>query len=158
MTATDVVGDLDAEMTPNGVFLAVPVPGCRVEVPVAALHSGNPLYDREGRRRFDAAHYPAVVAELVMAIPLGRGKHRVTWRLTLHGATHDLDGELQAGAIDADAIMVEGRHRLDVRRWGVHPGGFLGIHVNPEADFSVRLLGRRRATSTPTDREFLTSP
>jgi hypothetical protein len=145
MRTGDVVGHLDAETTPGGVFLAVSVPSCRIEVPVGSLRSGNPFYDREGRRRFDAGHYPLVAAELVTAIPLGAGLHRVTWRLMFHGATHDLTGDLMARAVDADAILVDADHRFDVREWGVQPGGLLGIRVHPAARFAVHLLARRHA-------------
>ncbi len=150
MTTGDVVGHLDAETTPGGVFLAVAVPLCRIELPVRSLRSGNPFYDREGRRRFDAEHYPLVAAELVTAIPLGAGRHRVTWRLMFHGATHDLTGDLIARAIDADSILVDGDSHFDVRDWGVQPGGLLGIRVHPTARFAVHLLARRHADPATT--------
>jgi hypothetical protein len=144
MRTGDVVGHLDAKTTPGGVFLAVAVPLSRIELPVSSLHSGNPIYDREGRRRFDAEHYPLVAAELVTAIPLGGGVHRVTWRLTFHGATHDVDGHLVARAVDPDWIVVDGDDRFDVRDWGVQPGGLLAIRVHPTATFAVHLLAGRR--------------
>jgi len=148
MRTGDVVGHLDAETTPGGVFLAVAVPLCRIELPVGSLHSGNPFYDREGQHRFDAEHYPLVAAELVTAIPLGAGVHRVTWRLTFHGATHDVNGDLVARAVDADSITVEGNNCFDVRDWGVQPGGILVIRVHPTARFAVHLLARRRADAS----------
>lgn len=144
MSTGDVLGDLDAEITPDGVFLAVAAPLCRIELLVGSLHSGNPFYDRVGQRRFDAEHYPLVAAELVSAIPLGVGVHRVTWRLTFHGTTHDVDGDLVARAVDATSITVDGGNRFDVRDWGIRPGGFLGIRVHPTARFVVHLLARRR--------------
>ncbi|HEY5012502.1 MAG TPA: YceI family protein [Acidimicrobiia bacterium] len=153
MTTGDVAGHLDAETTPGGVFLAVAVPWCRIELPVGSLHSGNPLYDREGRRRFDAERYPLVAAELVTAIPLGAGVHRVTWHLTFHGATHDVIGDLVARAVDADSIVVDGDNLVDVRDWGVQPGGLLVIRVHPRARFAVHLLARRRVD--PADLEAL---
>ena len=81
------------------------------------------------------------------AIPLGAGKHRVTWRLAFHGVTRNIDGELLARAVDADSILVEGEHDFDVRNWGVEPGEVLGVHVHPEADFAVHLLARRQLDS-----------
>jgi len=150
LTTGDVVGHLDAETTPGGVFLAVAAPLCRIELPVGSLHSGNPFYDREGRRRFDAEHYPLVAAELVAAIPLGAGVHHVTWRLTFHGATHDVDGDLVARAVDADSIVVDGDNRVDVRDWGVQPGGLLVLRVHPTASFAVHLLARRRRSALPS--------
>ena len=144
LTTSDVVGELDIETTPTGVFLAV-APSCRIELRVDSLHSGNAFYDREGKRRFDARHHPLVTAQLVTAIPLGAGRHRVTWRLTFHGATHDIRGDLTARGVDDDSIVVEGDNAFDVRDWGVQPGGFLVIRVRPEARFAVRLLARRCA-------------
>ncbi|MGZ6976388.1 MAG: YceI family protein [Acidimicrobiia bacterium] len=144
MRTGDVVGHLDAETTAGGVSLAVAVPWSRIELPVGSLHTGNPLYDREGQRRFDAEHYPLVAAELLAATPLGAGVHRVAWRLTFHGATHDIDGELIARVVDDDSITVDGDNRIDVRDWGVQPGGLLVIRVHPTATFAVHLLARRR--------------
>ena len=143
MTTGDVVGHLDAETTPGGVFLAVAAPSGRIELPVGSLHSGNPIYDREGKRRFEAERYPLISAELVTAIPLGAGSHRVTWRLTIHGATHDVNGELVARAVDSDSILVDGENHVDVRDWGIRPGGFLVLRVHPTAQFAVHLLARR---------------
>jgi hypothetical protein len=140
MAAREISGELDAEMTEHGVFLTVTQPACRLEVPVHALHSGNPLLDREGRRRFDAQHFPLVVAELVGAVPRSAGDHFVTWRLTLHGQTHDLDGEMRVLARDADSFVASGSEMFDVRDWGFTPGGYLGVKVRPHATFSVDLL------------------
>lgn len=145
MATTDVVGHLDADTTPAGVFLAITVPWCRIELPVASLHSSNPLYDWEGRRHFDADRYPLIAAELVRAIPAGAGRHAVTWRLTFHGTARDLDCTLVARAIDEDSILVEGESGFDVRDWGVQPGGLLAIRVHPEASFAVHLLAHRHA-------------
>jgi YceI-like domain len=145
MATTEVSGYLDAETSPGGVFLAVTARACHIELPVGALHSGNPFYDREGRHRFDAERYPLVAAELVRAIPLGAGEHRATWRLTFHGATRDVDGTLSARAVDVDSIVIEGESGFDVRNWGVQPGGFLAIRVHPTARFAVHLRARRRA-------------
>jgi hypothetical protein len=144
MTTTDVLGHVDAETTAAGVFLAVAEPPGHLELRVDALHSGNWFYDREGLRRFDAAHYPLVAADLVGAIPLGGGAHRVTWLLTFHGATRQVSGELLAQHVDPDSILIEGEHDVDVRTWGLQPTGLLSIRVNPEAIFSVSLLARRR--------------
>ena len=143
MSTSAVVGALDAETTDHGVFLAVTSPPCRIQVPVSELRSGNPLFDHEGQRRFDAAHYPLIGAELMTAIPLGEGVHLATWRLEFHGATHDLDGHLLARAADDASIIVESQCHFDVRHWGVEPGRFLAIQVHPEASFEVRLRARR---------------
>lgn len=143
MTTTEMVGSVDADTSSSGVFLGTPVPASRIEIPVAALRSGNRWYDYEGRRHFEAARYPMAVAELATAIPLGGGRHWVHWRLTFHGHTGDLHGELSAYAIDPHAIMIEGNHHFDVQHWGVHAGGLLGVRVHPDADFSVRLVARR---------------
>lgn len=147
MVTHDVVGAFDAELTPVGVFLAITRPACRIEVPVHTMHSLNPLLDREGRRRFDAKHYPVITAELVTAIPRGSGLHRVTWRLHFHGEVHDVDGDMAARALTLDTIRLEGEQSFNVRRWGVATGGYLGLHVDPEARFAVKLLARRETAS-----------
>jgi polyisoprenoid-binding protein YceI len=102
------------------------------------------LFDAEGRRRFDATHYPRIEATLAAAIPLGDGRHRVRWRMTFHGTTRDLVGDLVVRELDANSLAVEAEQRFDVRHWGVEPGSVLAIRVRPEATFVVRLIARRR--------------
>jgi hypothetical protein len=140
LTAEEVSGAFEAERSEHGVFLAVTRPTCRIEVPVRALHSGNWLFDREGRRRFDARRHPLVVAELVGAIPRSGGEHWVAWRLTFHGRTRDLMGAMRVADAAANAIRIRGCESFDVREWGVEPGGRLGVKVEPQADFTVDLF------------------
>ena len=51
-----------------------------LEIPVAALRSGNGLYDAELLRRIDAARYPVATLDLDRCLVGGSGDH-----LTLEG-------------------------------------------------------------------------
>ncbi|MGZ7019427.1 MAG: YceI family protein [Acidimicrobiia bacterium] len=147
MAADEIAGELDADVGARGVYLAVTRPTCRIEVPVRALHSGNRMLDHEGRRRFEANRYPLVVAELVGAIPCADGEHRVTWRLTVHGRTHDIDGSMSVETVTDDVIHVQGSESFDLRDWGMEPGSYLGLKVHPDAKFTVDLLAAADAAS-----------
>jgi polyisoprenoid-binding protein YceI len=107
--------------------------GGRLELPVASLRSGNPLYDAEMHRRVDARRHPTIVGEVVEATPLDDpGRWRILGDLTFHGVTRQVEGEVSVEAPD-----------LDVRDFGVRPPriGFLRVH--PDVNVAIRIEATR---------------
>jgi polyisoprenoid-binding protein YceI len=119
--------------------------GGRIELPVDALSSGNPLEDGEMRRRVDARRYPTIVGEAVHAAPADvEGRYRVSGKLTFHGVTRDVEDEVTVALDDDGLLHVEGNHSFDVRDFGVKPPriGFLRVH--PDVRVALNLIGRSR--------------
>jgi len=115
-----------------------------IELAVANLRSGNPLYDIEMHRRVDARGHPTIVGEVVTSTPLeGAGRYRLLGDLTFHGVTRQVEGEVSVESPDPDSLVVEGEHVFDVRDFGVHPPriGFLRVH--PEVHVAIRVEAER---------------
>jgi polyisoprenoid-binding protein YceI len=118
--------------------------GGRIELPVASLRSGNPLYDAEMHRRVDARRHPTIVGEVVEATPLDDpGRWRILGDLTFHGVTRQVEGEVSVEAPDPDTLVIEGEHVFDVRDFGVRPPriGFLRVH--PDVNVAIRIEATR---------------
>lgn len=144
MDATGLTGYLEAEVGEDGAVAPDPTPRGRLVLAVDRLRSGNPLYDREGARRIDADRFPEIVGELVAMEHLGDGRHRTTGRLTFHGETCDVEGELVVRRPDARTVVLDGEQVFDVRDWGVRPPRVLMLRVHPDARVRVHLVARRR--------------
>src|ERR1700737_3300613 len=72
-------GFIDAEVVDGGQLDLAVAPKGRLQFAIERLSSGNPLEDREMRRRVDAARYPTIVGELGTMKALGeKGRFHVT--------------------------------------------------------------------------------
>jgi polyisoprenoid-binding protein YceI len=137
--AGEVRGHLDAEVEGEVIVVA---PGARLEVDLAGIRSGNPLVDRETRRRLDLRRHPTLVAELSDARPLDAGMVACRGQVTFQGRTHPVTGELHVGRERDGTLHLEGRREVDVRRWGLEPPRLLVLRVEPEVTVRLRLLAR----------------
>jgi polyisoprenoid-binding protein YceI len=113
-------------------------PGLKGEVRIAVdrLQSGNPLVDRETRRRIDARRFPEIVGTATGAERIAAGQLSVTGRIDFRGESRDVSGELIV-SIDGDRLTIEGSQTFDVRDWGLQPPKVALLRVHP--DIQVRI-------------------
>ena len=142
-------GELDVELDGSGLDLSAPV-RMRLECPVSALESGNPLNDRELRRRIEAERYPVTVGEAREVTAAARpGRYRVCGDLTFHGVTREVDGEITVTVPGADAsaaaLVIEGEQMFDIRDFGVPPPRILMLRVQPDVRVRVHVEAARPA-------------
>jgi hypothetical protein len=137
----EISGSFEAEAEGGAVRV---LPGARLEVPMDGLRSGNPLIDRETRRRMDLRRDPRLVAELLDARPAGEGRLACRGEVTFQGRTEQVEGELHVEEQDDGSLRLGGRQVVDVRRWGLQPPRLLVLKVDPEVQVSLRLLARPR--------------
>ena len=131
--AADVTGTVDVDA---GTRLV----GGRIEVPIAALKSGNPLYDVELQRRVDARRYPTIVGEVRTATALGDdGLFRVEGDVLFHGVTRGVEGKVLVRS-DGHRVRIEGEHVFDVREFGIKPPRILALRVEPTVKVRLRLV------------------
>ncbi|MBK5289756.1 MAG: YceI family protein [Acidimicrobiia bacterium] len=136
-TATGLTGWLDIERGRDGSLRAATFAG-EVRIAVDRLASGNPLVDRETRRRIDARKFPEIVGLVTAAVPIDRSGLDVTGDLTFRGETRSVRGEIDL-AFDDGTVTVAGTQTFDVRNWGLRLPriGLLRVHPDVRVDIAV---------------------
>lgn len=118
-------------------------PQAHLEMAVQQLSSGNPLYDREMRRRIDARRHPSISGDLTGMEQTGQdGSYRVTGTVTFMGRANSYTDEMTVSFGAEDTIELEGSHRFDVRDFGMQPPRILTLKVHPEVDVRVSVVAR----------------
>jgi polyisoprenoid-binding protein YceI len=110
-----------------------------LEVPVGRLTSGNPLYDRELRRRLEIERYPLITGTARDVTEVAPGRYRVRGDLTVHGVTRTVEGELQLGFSGDGSLVVEGAQVFDIRQFGLEAPRLLMLKVDPEVLVRIRI-------------------
>ena len=144
-TETDgLEGWLDLEVHhEGGVDLGV-APSAHLELPVAQLSSGNPLEDRELRRRIDARRYPTIAGDLtVMAETAEDGRYRVEGDLTFKGVTRRYEDVMTLEAVDGQMVILAGEKTFDVRDFGLEPPRILLLKVEPDVRVKVAIVAEK---------------
>lgn len=126
---------------PADVSVAGPTAGL-IEIPVADLRSGNPLIDRETRRRIDASRHPTITGELTEIGVLKEGHATIEGIVEFMGERVALEGEIEL-RIEASQIAMTGAATFDVRWWGLEPPRLLVLKVDPEVVVTIDLVFER---------------
>jgi polyisoprenoid-binding protein YceI len=119
--------------------------GARGEVsfPVDRLRSGNPIEDRELRRRILAGRHPAIKGELTELVPTDDdGGYDAEGTITFRGVSRACSGALVIEATDDDGVRITGSSTFDVRDFGMEPPRILLLRVHPEVRVAIELRAR----------------
>ncbi len=135
--ATGLTGWVELSTSRGKVATA---PGLRGEVRIAVdrLQSGNPLVDRETRRRVDARRFPEIVGTVTAATREAPDRLAVSGRIDFRGESQDVSGELTV-SVDGGRMTIEGRQTFDVRDWGLQPPRVALLRVHPDIEVRIRL-------------------
>jgi len=119
------------------------VPGAHLELPVERLRSGNPLEDRELKRRIDARRYPTIEGRLTELHETDEaGRYRVVGEITFKGVTRICEDEITF-TLDGDELHLRGTTAFDIRDWGMEPPRILMLRVHPEVTVTLDALATR---------------
>jgi polyisoprenoid-binding protein YceI len=119
-------------------------PAAKLSFAVARLSSGNPLEDRELRRRIDARRYPTIDGLLTGIEPVGEaGRYRVTGDLAFRGVVRRCEDEMTLRVIDDETIQLDGQSTFDVRDFGMEPPRILLLRVEPDVQVRVEIVATR---------------
>jgi polyisoprenoid-binding protein YceI len=120
------------------------VPGAHLELPVERLRSGNPLEDRELKRRIDARRFPTINGDLtgIEAID-GSGRYRVRGDVTFRGVTRAREGEMTVALDGGDTLRLQGSSVFDIRDFGMEPPRILLLKVAPDVTVTVDIVARK---------------
>lgn len=138
--ASGLTGWAELALVKGGAVAASPRVAGEVRIEVGRLRSGNPLVDRETRRRIDAGRYPEITGVAVSSARTAEHCVEVEGDIELRGTAVRVRGELEV-RMDGDRLVLEGSKRLDVREWGLQPPRIGLVKVRPEIDVRVRLVG-----------------
>ena len=111
-----------------------------LEIPVAALSSGNGLYDAELRRRIDAARFPVATLDLDRCLVGGSGDHlTLEGRIDFHGVTRSLQGQVAAAIPSPGRLAATGDQVLDIRDFGVSSPTVLMFRIYPQVTVKLQV-------------------
>lgn len=124
----------------DGAFDAAGSLAGLIEVEVADLASGNPLIDRETRRRIDARRHPRISGRLTKTIEVQAERATVEGVIEFTADKTLVEGELHLERSGHDGLVVSGAGTFDVRWWGLEPPRLLMLRVEPEVEVFIRLV------------------
>jgi len=114
-------------------------------LPVDAIKSGNGIQDREMRRRFDTSRYPTITAVVTHGEALDDdGRYRATARLTLHGVTKDITGDVKLTP-SGNTLTIDGQQVINVKDFGIDPPRLIILKVEPDVDLQVHIVAARQS-------------
>ena len=145
-TRTDgLEGHLDLEMLDGGSVNLESPPRGQLSLRVERLSSGNPLEDRELRRRIDTRRHPRIVGEFTGVQETGTGgRYRVRGDVTFRGVTRTYEDEMAFVTPDDRSIELEGEATFDIRDFGMDPPRILMLKVQPEVRVTAHVVAERQ--------------
>ena len=114
-----------------------------IEIAVIEFRSGNPLVDRETRRRLNARLYPTIRGEMTEVVGISGPTATVKGAVTFLGNEVELEGEFSIVEGDEDSVTLAGSGQMDVQWWGLEPPTLLVLKMEPVVTVSIDLLFRR---------------
>jgi polyisoprenoid-binding protein YceI len=128
----DVDGDeINVDQPPRG----------HLEYPVENLKSGNPLQDRELRRRVDSRRYPTIVGDLTgMKHCDDLPRYLIAGELTFRGVTRTYEDEMTIEILEDRTMRLAGQSTFDIRDFGMEPPRIMMLKVQPVVTVRVEIV------------------
>lgn len=133
-TSGSVSGWFEAALADTAFTAGEAIEG-RLEIPLDELSSGNPLIDREMRRRTDIGVHSVIVAEIETAEPVGGSTALVTGTVEFLGVETLVEGEVSV----VPGPRLTGVGEFDVRWWNLEPPKLLMLRVDPVVTVEIDL-------------------
>jgi len=143
-SSTDgVEGWIDVDVGPGGAVEGAATAAARLELAIDRMSSGNPLYDREMRRRVDTRRHPTITGQLTLLKPTGQeGRYLVGGEITFRGVTNPYEDEMTITPIDPSTLKFEGARTFDIREFGMEPPRILALRVYPDVAVRVEIVAQ----------------
>lgn len=138
---TALTGTLDVALDGTTPDLSV-APRAHLEIDMASLTSGNPLYDAELHRRVDVRLFPTTSLRLIEATGSFPDRLRVRAEVDFHGVTRELDGSVSMTVLGRDTLMVSGEHAVDIRDFDVPTPSVLMLRIFPDVRVHLQIEAR----------------
>ncbi|MGH7687047.1 MAG: YceI family protein [Candidatus Dormibacteria bacterium] len=141
ITATGVRGTIECELDDHGRPDLERPYSAELTLPVDAISSGIGLQDREMRRRMGASRYPVITARVVHGEPGadGDGSFRATAKLTIHGQTREVTGEVRFSLSDS-TVQADAQAVINIKDFGIDPPRLIVLRVEPDVDVRAHIV------------------
>jgi YceI-like protein len=141
-------GWFEADVLGGGRINPTVSPSGHLELPVEKLSSGNPLYDREMRRRIDARRHPMIVGDLTeMKATEEDSRYQVSGEVAFMGTTNTYTDEMRVSFPEDGVVHLDGSHAFDIRDFGMQPPKILTVRVYPDVMVTVAVVARSDGSS-----------
>jgi polyisoprenoid-binding protein YceI len=119
-------------------------PRAHLELPVDRLRSGNPMENRELKRRIDARRFPTITGDLVTMEAIGGGgRYLKRGDVTFRGVTRTLEDEMTVVVDGGDTLRMQGSSVFDIRDFGMEAPRILFLKVAPDVTVGVDIVARK---------------
>jgi polyisoprenoid-binding protein YceI len=141
-------GFVDLRIRDDGKIDLTDAPSGELSLSVERMKSGNPLEDRELRRRIDARRFPTIDGRMTaMQATSEHGRYLVAGDVTFKGVTRSYEEEITVTPIDdGGRLRLEGAAEFDVRDFGMEPPRILMLRVYPEVRVRIDVVAEKEAT------------
>lgn len=138
-----IEGFVDVDVRDDGTIdLDTTITGS-VSLDVNRLSSGNPLEDRELKRRIDARRFPTIEGRLVDVRAGADGAYVVRGDVTFRGVTRSHEDEVTFTALEGGELRLQGTTVFDVRDYGLQPPRILMLRVHPDVKVTLDAVAER---------------
>lgn len=138
-----VTGWIELSLNSGGGIDAAASATGSLEMPISALTSGNPLYDREMARRVEARRFPTITGKLRSVAPSGtEGRYTAEGEVTFRGVTRLVRDELAISPAEDGTVVIEGEHVFELPDFGMQPPRIMMLKVYPDVRVRIRLAGK----------------
>ena len=107
-----------------------------LKVPLSGLSSGNPLIDRELKRRVDSGLHPAISAHIEETLRVDGNRATITGTIEFLAVSTLVEGEV----VLLPGPRLVGTGEVDVRWWGLEPPRLLMLRVDPIVTVEIDAL------------------
>ncbi len=98
-----------------------------LEIPLDGVSSGNPIIDREMRRRAGSGAHPVIEGDIETTLSSEGTEATITGTISLSGTAELVEGEVSV----LPGPRIVGSGEFDIRWWGIEPPRILMLRVDP---------------------------
>lgn len=132
-------GWLEAVVADGGFQPGANIAGL-VRIAVIEFRSGNPLVDRETRRRLNAKRYPTISGVVTEVVDVSGPTATVKGDVTFLGQDVELEGDISIVDHSDHSLSLAGSGQMDVQWWGLEPPTLLVLKMEPIVTVSIDLV------------------
>jgi len=144
-STSSIDGWINVEVNDGALEFNDNKPIAHLQIDVTNISAGNPLYDRELKRRIDIRRYPNILAEATsISASQEGGMWDVAGTVSFRGVSQEYDGQMDIQATGTGEITLKGAKTFDIRDFSLDPPRILSMRVYPDVEIEVNIIAKRK--------------